>query len=99
MRDCMPALTGHPLSIMQTLCITLCSAQGMPGGCPGDARETPGPGDFKKPIKNKTEYPYNKNNKVKSKPLQLAGKNHGLAQSLLSRFFSWDVVDVGLPIY
>jgi hypothetical protein len=71
----------------------------MPEGRSGDARVMPGPGDFKKPIKNKTEYPYNKNNKVKSKPLQLAGKNHGLAQSLLSRFFSWDVVDVGLPIY
>jgi hypothetical protein len=24
-------------------------------------------------------------------------KNHALAQSLLSRFFSWDVVDVGFP--
>jgi hypothetical protein len=43
----------------------------------------------------------NKNNKVKSKPLELfelAGKkNHALAQSLLSRVFSWDVVDVGFP--
>jgi hypothetical protein len=24
-------------------------------------------------------------------------KNHALAQSLLSRVFSWDVVDVGFP--
>jgi hypothetical protein len=41
----------------------------------------------------------NKNNKVKSKPLELRSrvKNHALAQSLLSRFFSWDVVDVGFP--
>jgi hypothetical protein len=25
-----------------SLCKTLCSAQGMPGGCPGDARGMPG---------------------------------------------------------
>jgi hypothetical protein len=41
----------------------------------------------------------NKNNKVKSKPLELRSrvKNHAHAQSLLSRVFSWDVVDVGFP--
>jgi hypothetical protein len=40
-----------------------------------------------------------KNNKVKSKPLELRSrvKNHALAESLLSRVFSWDVVDVGFP--
>jgi hypothetical protein len=30
-----------------------------------------------------------------SASLRAAGKNHALAESLLSRVFSWDVVDVG----
>jgi hypothetical protein len=63
----------------------------MPGGCPGDARGMPGgcPGDAQ-------GMPSAGDAQGILKP---HFKNPALAQSLLSRFFSWDVVDVGFPTF
>jgi hypothetical protein len=84
MRDCMPALCILYACSYAKLYVV---HRGCPGGCQGNARGMLGGFQIQYKISI-----------LKSKFLNPFFNNHALiAQSLLSRFFSWDIVDVLFP--